>query len=99
MASTAALVALYTEVFCDWHFSSNGAHVDDRAASGTHELDRLLRSKKQAEHVEVKVFVEVLRGNGLKRRELVNAGVVYQHIQFSVGSLGLGEKPFDVVMV
>ena len=96
MASTAALVALYTEAFLIG-MTDDGADVDDRAAGGTHLLDRFLRRKKQAEHVEVELLVEVLRGDGLERRELVNAGVVHQHVELSVGGLGLGEETFDVV--
>jgi hypothetical protein len=43
------------------------------------------------------MLVEVLRGDGIQRRAFVNACVVYQHVEFSEGSAGLGEEALDVV--
>ena len=50
----------------DRHGTDDRADVDDRAARRTHELDRLLSRQQQAEHVEVELLVEVLRGDGLQ---------------------------------
>jgi len=41
--------------------------------------------------------VEVFLGDRLKRREPINTGVVHQHIQFCVKSLGLGKQALDLV--
>src|SRR6185369_4176494 len=56
------------------------ADVDDAAALAAEILRRLLGRQDEPEDVDVEVFVKVLFGNFLERRELVNAGVVYQDV-------------------
>src|SRR5882672_11336769 len=74
IASTAALVALYTAAV--------------PTAFGTEQLDGFLRGKEQPQNVEIKLLVEVICGNSFKGRELVDPRVVDQDIELAIGGLG-----------
>ena len=57
----------------------------DTAALIAKQLDCFLRRKDRAKHVGVELAVELGFGDFLDGIELVDAGVVHQHVEFAVG--------------
>ena len=53
--------------------------------AGAELLDRFLSGQDEPQHVQIELLVEVLRGDGLDRRELVDAGVVHQDVELAEG--------------
>ena len=72
------------------------ADVDHAAAVFAEQLRRFLRGQQQAEHVEIELLVEVLGRHFFQRRELVNAGVVYENIEFVEFLFGGGEEVLNL---
>jgi len=72
------------------------ADVDDAAALRAEVLDCLLRTEDQAQDVQVELLVEVLRGDGFDRCELVDARVVHQDVEPAERRLRLREQAADV---
>ncbi len=58
---------------------------------------RLLRGQQETQDVQVELPVEVLGGHVLKRGELIDPGVVDQHIHPAERLQCFGEQPLDVL--
>src|SRR6202021_3862919 len=75
---------------------NGGANVDDAAARGVEDLQRLTRGLEQAEHIDIEVAMEVLLGEAVDGREAVNTRIVDQDIDVTEGLFGFGEEAPDV---
>ena len=65
IASTAAFVALYTEAIGTGIGPTIGAHVDDRTTFRPDQLYSLLCRQQQTQHIQVELFMEMIRCNRL----------------------------------
>src|SRR4029450_11034192 len=59
----------------------NRTYIDDAAALRPEVLYRFLRGQDRTEHVDVKLTMKLVFANLLQRCELVDAGVVHQHVE------------------
>ena len=55
-------------------------------------LHGLLGGEQQAEHVEVELPVEVVRGDLGQRLEVVDPGVIHQNVHFAVLAISLNSR-------
>ena len=81
------------------HWSYDGTDVDDGTPGRTHELYGFLGGEKEAEYVEVELFVEVFGSDGFERPEFEDAGVVDQDIEAAVSLFGLLEEAGNVLVL
>ena len=78
------------------HGTGSRADIYDAAACGAEMFDRLLRSEDQTKDINVELLVEVLFRDPFERGKLVNAGIVYQDIDFAKGLLRFRKETLDV---
>ena len=77
--------------------AGHGADVDDAAAVAVEDLDRFLGGEQYTLDVDIELALEVLFGDLLDRRELINGGVVDENVEVAEGLFGFGEDVFHVL--
>src|SRR5262249_56581204 len=68
----------------------NRTYVNDAATLLPEVLYRFLGGENRTQHVYVELAMELLLGDLRQRYELVNAGIVHQHVKSSEGLFGFG---------